>query len=90
MTVPGKLLQHIRESYIVFVLMLSTYAFVSIFVRDTTVGASGGSLVFKCAWGVVYVVSVLRIIRRRHEVVRLLQGNKMLVSLILLAICSFR
>jgi exopolysaccharide production protein ExoQ len=90
MTVPRQFLQHLSETYTVFVFMLSTYAFVSIFVRDTTVGASEGSLVFKCAWGFVYVVSLLRIIRRRHEVVRLLQGNKMLVSLILLAICSFR
>lgn len=77
------------DSYYVFVIMLSTTALVGLLVdlKDTA-NAAAGSPVFKILWGSIYLISLLRVIARRHEALALIKANKALSLLVLIPLLS--
>jgi exopolysaccharide production protein ExoQ len=91
-TIPRKLVNLISDGYIVYVYILSSFAFVTLILGDSSTpdDGSGTSPVFKIAWGIVYAVSVLRIYRHRHEAIELIRANKIIVFMVLLAFFSYR
>jgi exopolysaccharide production protein ExoQ len=89
MTFRREVLQRMTDAYFVCVYALTTGAFVSLFVdfRDTA-GYGTGSPIFKVIWGLVYIISMLRLIARRNEVTVLCGANKLLISIVVLALTS--
>jgi exopolysaccharide production protein ExoQ len=77
------------DAYYVFVLMLSTTACVSLFVNlQDSANVAAGSPIFKILWGTVYVVSIVRVVRMRHQAIAMLKMNKALIFLLLLGLFS--
>jgi exopolysaccharide production protein ExoQ len=75
------------DAYYVCVYALSTGAFVSLFV-DLGDEGDAGSPVLKLIWGLLYGVAILRLVARRNEVANLFRANKVLVSIVVLALAS--
>lgn len=89
MTFRREVLQKMTDAYFVCVYALSTGAFVSLFVdfRDTAEYSAGAPL-FKVIWGLVYIITILRLIARRDEVALVCRSNKLLISIVALALTS--
>jgi exopolysaccharide production protein ExoQ len=85
--IPRQALRTLYDIYIVFVLTLSTGAFVSNFIGNQEANPEG-SPVLKIAWGLIYIVTILRLMSRRREAVHIISCNKPLVYIILLALAS--
>jgi exopolysaccharide production protein ExoQ len=75
------------DAYFVCVYALSTGAFVSLFV-DLGDESGAGSPVLKLVWGLLYMVTILRLVGRRNEIAILCRANKILVSIVVLALTS--
>jgi exopolysaccharide production protein ExoQ len=77
------------DAYFVCVYALSTGAFVSLFVDfGNTAEYGNGSPLFKFVWGLVAVITVLRLIARRHEIATVCRANKPLISIVVIALTS--
>jgi O-antigen ligase len=77
------------DAYFVCVYALSTGAFASLFVDfQDAAGYAAGSPIFKVVWGLVYIITTLRLIARRDEVAILCRANKALISIVVLALTS--
>jgi exopolysaccharide production protein ExoQ len=87
MIIPRQALRALYDIYIVFVLTLSAGAFVSNFIGKQEANPEG-SPVLKLAWGLIYIVTILRLMSRRREAVHIIRCNKPLVYIILLALAS--
>ena len=89
MTISDDLRNTFWDAYYVAVLTLSTGAFVTAFVnvKDGSTAADGSPL-FKVLWGLIYLVSVIRLIPYRDALPLFLKHNKALALLVLLALIS--
>jgi exopolysaccharide production protein ExoQ len=88
-TIPRHIVNIVRDGYIVAMLMLSTGAFVSMFVKlDDSSVAGQGSPVFKIAWGAIYALTCLRIFSQRHRIALLFRANRSLIFLVSLSLIS--
>ena len=87
MIIPRKALKTSYDVYLVFVLTLSTGAFVTNFIGAEDADPDGSS-VLKIVWGLVYIIAIGRLISRRHEVARVIRRNRPIVLIILLALTS--
>ena len=86
MRIPSKFLQ---DAATVFVLVLSTEAFISLLVGGTDLSDySQGSPVMKLAWGLVYAITCVRITKHWRLFVEQIRANKPLVLLVLLTFLS--
>ena len=86
MRIPSKFLQ---DAATVFVLVLSTEAFISFLVGGTDLSDySQGSPVMKLAWGLVYAITCVRITKHWRLFVEQIRANKPLVLLVLLTFLS--
>jgi len=88
-TLSKRTISLLSDAYIIFVLVFSTGAFFTVFVdTDDLAVSSKGSPIFTITWGLIYAISLLRILARRHEMTKLLQTNKALLLLAGLAVVS--
>ena len=89
MTLSKRTISQISDAYVVCALVLSTGAFFTVFVNTEDLAVSSqGSPIFTIAWGLVYAISLLRILARRHEATKLFQTNKAMFLLAGLAVAS--
>lgn len=89
MILSGKLRRLVTDAYFVGVLMLSTSAFVSVFVPiDSSAGAQG-SPIFKFLWLSIYLISSVRLVRQRHKLATLIRSNKALVFMLLAFMATY-
>jgi exopolysaccharide production protein ExoQ len=89
MTIPRNILRIIGDGYTVAVLLVSSGAFVSLFVNTKDAAQfSNGSPVLKVFWGLVYLVTLVRILRHWPEAAWLIFKNKLLLILLLLVLVS--
>ena len=89
MTLSKRTISLLSDAYVILVLVLSTGAFFTVFVdTDDLAVSSKGSPIFTIMWGLIYAISLLRILARRHETTKLLQTNKALLLLAGLAVAS--
>ena len=86
MTIPRHIVRIIADAYIVFVLFLSTGAFLTLVVDPSDV--TSGSSVTKAVWGIIYAITLVRIIKGWRQAAALIRANKPLIFLILLACAS--
>ena len=77
------------DVYTVCVLALSTSAFFPVLVsgNDPT-DVAKGARPMQAAWALVFAITVVRLIRRRNQLMPLIRANKPLVSLVLLPFLS--
>src|SRR5208283_468498 len=77
------------DAYFVCVYALSAGAFVSLFVDfRNTAEYSAGSPLFKIVWGLVYTITMLRLIARRNDTAIVCRSNKLFISIIVIALAS--
>ena len=89
MTLSRRTINLLSDAYVVCVLVLSTGAFYTLFVDTEDLAVSSqGSPIFTIVWGLIYTISLLRILARRHEAIKLFQTNKTIVLLAGLAVAS--
>ncbi|MFZ0739696.1 MAG: O-antigen ligase [Candidatus Acidiferrales bacterium] len=74
--------------FTIFVLFLSTGAFLSLIVGTNLQASEEGSPLTQVIWAVVYLIVIVRAIAWHREILPLVRANKCLFSLILLAIVS--
>jgi exopolysaccharide production protein ExoQ len=81
----------IEDSFTVAVLFLGSGAFLTLIVNpktSTPESGGAGNPVMELLWLAVYVIVAKRATRRYREILEVLSANKLLVSLVLLAILS--
>jgi exopolysaccharide production protein ExoQ len=89
LTLSKRTIRLLSDAYVVCVLVLSTGAFYTLFVSTEDLAVSSkGSPIFTLIWGLIYAISLLRILARRHEATKLFQTNKALLLLAGLAVSS--
>jgi exopolysaccharide production protein ExoQ len=89
LTLSRRTINLLSDAYVVCVLVLSTGAFYTLFVDTEDLAVSSqGSPIFTIVWGLIYTISLLRILARRHEAIKLFQTNKTIVLLAGLAVAS--
>ena len=90
MTITNQVKKFLIDAYFICVFILGTGAFVTLLVDTQDAAAVGaGSPVLKVAWGLVYLISLIRILPHRGLVARVLRQNKAMVFLLLLTLVSF-
>ena len=87
MIIPRRALRSSYDIYVLFVLTLSTGAFVTNFIGADNADPNGSSAL-KVVWGLVYIIASVRLMARRREVARAFKSNKPLLLIILLALAS--
>ena len=89
MTIPRIIVKFVADVYTVCVLALSTSAFFPVLVsgNDPT-DVAQGARPMQAAWALVFAITVVRLIRRRNQLMPLIRANKPLVSLVLLPFVS--
>jgi exopolysaccharide production protein ExoQ len=93
MTIPRKFVQLVAGAYTVFILVLSTDAFLPVLVsgNDPT-DLTRGSPVMRASWGLIYAITLVSLMRRRNHGISLIRANiranKLLACLILFTLVS--
>jgi len=90
MTISRQAVKFLTDAYVVFVLILSTGAFVSLFVDfQNASDTAEGSPVFKTLWGLIYLITLYRLYKKRDDLVPLLARNKALIFQLFLILASW-
>ena len=90
MVIPPKLVRHLVDCYYMFVLILGSEAFGSIIKGGSASGGGAAtSPVYTILWGIVYVISLKNVLRRREEVKPLLRANKAICFMLALIGASY-
>ena len=89
MTIPKGFAQFVADVYTVCVLVLSAGAFLPLLItgKDPT-DVSQGAPAMRAAWAVVYLITLVRFIRRQNHLTPLIRANKPLVFMVLLPFVS--
>jgi exopolysaccharide production protein ExoQ len=89
MTIPRYALRAILDLYVVFVLILSTDAFLPLIVggNDST-QVRDGSPVMQLAWAGVYAITLLSLLRNRGRIPPMLSANKALLAVLFVELAS--
>ena len=89
MTIPKQIVRKFLVFYTVFVLVLSTDAFLTLLIGgNDPLDVTKGSPVMRAAWGFVYLLTFVRAVTRWHQFAEMLHANKSLVFLIFLTFVS--
>jgi exopolysaccharide production protein ExoQ len=89
MVISAKFARRLHILFVIVTLIMSTGAFLSLFINfDAPSEASEGSGVLKVFWGIVYLVTAVRVVARRKFIANVLRVNRPLAILVTLTFAS--